>query len=434
MKVTLFAHGTRGDVAPVVTFGWLLARQGHQVTMAVPGEFCDFANRAGLSASPLPLNMMAGLRSPEGQRMLNSGGMKFMRQWASDYVSHADDLDSAHLAAAEGADVLLSNHLTADRAVALGEAMRIPVSFYTPFPLAPSREYAPFVVTRGKLRSPTIRWAAHHFTARLWWRQNAAVDNSFRKKLGLDPESTPTLLRIMRDQRYLVLYALSRYVFPRPSDWPEHARVSAPWKTPEPLRSELGESLPEGLVDWIEAGDPPVFMGFGSMPVIDPEPLLDDIVAVTRELGLRAVVSENCVPSGVDAGELPDHLSAVGTVDHDRLFPHCSAAVHHGGIGSVHTSLGAGIPTMVCSVMGDQPWWGEHMKRLGVGAHLPFRKLSRAALRDGLRVLRDPATRSRAHALGADMQIEGDGLSEAGRHFDTWLESERPGTDGALTA
>ena len=141
---------------------------------------------------------------------------------------------------------------------------------------------------------------------------------------------------------------------------------------------------------------------------------------MTRTLGRRAIVSENCVPATA-SGSLPDHLRVVGAVDHDRLFPGCAAVVHHGGIGSVTASLAAGRPTMVCSVFADQPWWGEHMVRLGVGTHMPFRKLDRASLESGLRTILDPEVARRAETLGEAIRAEGDGLPRAARLLDEWL-------------
>ncbi|MFN8149628.1 MAG: glycosyltransferase [Solirubrobacterales bacterium] len=424
MRVVLFAHGTRGDVGPLVALGWTLAREGHEITVAVPEEFRGLATAAGLRTAPLPLNMMAWLSTSEGQKLLHTGGYTFLRRWAHEYARHADALDEAQLAAAQGADALISNHVTADRSLALSDALGIPVAFFIPFPLAPSREYSPLTTTSGGMRSPWLRLATHKLDSWIWWRQVSGPANEFRAKLGLPPSRKPTVRRLMEDPSYLAVYALSPSLFPRPTDWPDHIKVTAGWKLPSALRQNLDEELPADLVDWLDAGDPPVFLGFGSMPVLEPQRLLGDIVSVTGELGVRAIVSENCVAAEA-AESLPANLRVVGTVDHDDLFPRCAAAVHHGGIGSLSTSLGADLPTMVCSVLGDQPWWGEHMNRLGTGSHIPFRKLTRTRLHAGLRGLQDPSVKARAADIGSAIRAEGDGLPVAGRLFSAWLDGER---------
>jgi sterol 3beta-glucosyltransferase len=419
MKIVIFAHGTRGDVAPMVSLGWELARRDHEVRVAIPDEFRGFAERAGLPTSPLPLDTMAWLRTAEGQRLLHSGGIPFMRGLASEFERRADAFDDAHREAAEGAEVLIGNQITGDRALALSDAMGAHYATFCPFPMTPSREYSSLILTRGRLRSPSLRMASHELHHRLWWRQISGTVNAFRGKLGLGPSPAPTYRRLFREDRYLALCAYSSSLFPRPSDWPDHVKTTATWRLPSALRDDLGEALPSDLEGWLGAGEPPIFLGFGSMPVLDPQPLFDDIVAVTGALGRRAIVSENCVPAeAVDA--LPDGLRVVGAVDHDRLFPQCAAVVHHGGIGSITTSLAAGRPTMVCSIFGDQPWWGEHMKRLGVGAHVPFRKLNRSSLESGLRSILDPDTARRAEALGEAIRAEGDGLPQAARSLELW--------------
>jgi UDP:flavonoid glycosyltransferase YjiC (YdhE family) len=201
----------------------------------------------------------------------------------------------------------------------------------------------------------------------------------------------------------------------------ESLAMTAAWQMPPALRDDLGEGIPPDLEAWLDAGEPPLFLGFGSMPVLEPEPLLADIASVTGKLGRRAIISRNCVPQG--HGALPDNLRAVDAVDHDRLFPRCAAVVHHGGIGSLHSSLRAGRPTMVCSVFVDQPWWGERVRRLGVGTHVPFRKLNRRRLDAGLRTLLDPAVEARAAGLGEQIRAEGDGLPEATGLLEKWLLS-----------
>lgn len=424
MRIAVFAHGTRGDVAPLLTLAWLLAERGHRITVAVPDEFRAFAARAGLRTAPLPLDTMAWLRTDGGQRLLHSGGLTFMRGLAREQERHAAAFDEAFIAASQGADALVANHITGERAMVLGDALGIPVAFHIPFPLTPSREYAPLTLSRGRLRSPALRRAAHELALRLWSRQTAGSIRGMRGKVGLPHSRHLLFRRAVQSDEYLVLYALSARLFPRPADWPDHVHATPAWRLPQVLREDLGETLPADLEAWLDAGEPPVFLGFGSMPVLDPGPLFGDVVAVTGELGMRAIISENCVPAG-GRGALPDRLRVVGAVDHDRLFPRCAAAVHHGGIGSLTASLGAGLPTMVCSVFGDQPWWGARVERLGVGIHVPFRRLDLGRLRAGLAGILEPAVRARAQRLGAGIRAEGDGLPAAGRLFEDWLARGR---------
>lgn len=408
----------------MVALGWHLAARDHDVTLAVPEEFRALSEGAGLRTAPLPFDLVSWLATPEGQRLLQRGGMAVMRGVASQYSRHADALDEAHEAAASGAEALVGALLTVDRAQVLGDRLRVPVATVFQMPVVPSRDYASLLLTKGGRRPGLLCRASNDLAYRVWWYGNARATNAFRRKLGLPRSPRPTYYR-MQENAAPGLHTFSPSLFPRPSDWPDNLLVTGAWEMPGALRDSVGERLPAELQSWLDAGDPPFFLGFGSMPVLDPEPLLDDIASVIRALGRRAIVSENCVADGT-ATALPDHLYAVGAVDHDRLFSQCAAVVHHGGLGSTSASLRAGRPTMACSVFGDQPWWGEQLRRLGVGTHLPFRKLDRHTLGVGLRALLEPATEARARSLGEAMAAEGDGLPAAARFLEDWLVTAEP--------
>lgn len=423
-RITCCADGSRGDVSPMVALGWYLTRRDHDVTVAVPDSYREFVERAGLRTKRLPFDSVTWLASPEGQRVLHAGGIRMMRQAGRQYRIRADAFDEAYTDAATGAEAIIANHITWDRALAMADLLRIPLATVYPTPYAPSREYSSVILTKGGVRSPLVRKASQQFADWVWWKASAKTTNAFRRKLGLPTYSQSTFRRLQHPGA-LGLHPFSSTLFPRPTDWPDHLKVTGVWQMPDELRAGLGERISPDLQKWLDEGQPPIFMGFGSMPVLDPKPLIDDILDVTKALGQRVIVSENCVPPGM-AEALPERVRVVGAVDHDRLFPQCAAVVHHGGAGSTTTSLRAGRPTMVCSVIVDQPWWGEHMRRLGVGTHVPFRKLDRQTLKAGLRTLLDPAVGSRARSLGAAIQAEGDGLPEAGRLFDDWIVRAQP--------
>jgi len=424
VRFTLFAHGLRGDIWPTVALGWRLAKRDHDVTVAAPEESQGFVERAGLRFVPLPFPIETWLRTADGQRLLNGSGIQVFRGMARQYDRHAAAFDDAFQVAAQGAEALLGGLITLERAVAMGEVLQVPVAMLCQYPVAPSRQYPSITMARSSLRVPALNRACGELAYWIWLKSSEKPVRAFRAKLGLSTRARPPFYRLC-DHGAPILHTLSRSLFPRPSDWAENIKITGAWQMPAALRESLGEGLPPALESWLEDGSPPVFLGFGSMPVLDPEPLLADVIAVTKMLGLRAIISENCV-SEAAARRLPDHLHVVGAVDHDLLFPRCRAVVHHGGLGSTIASLRAGRPTMVCSVFVDQPWWGERVRRLGVGAHVPFRKLDRDSLARGLRTLLDAPVEERAQALGAAMALEGDGLPEAAELLEDWLVVAEP--------
>jgi sterol 3beta-glucosyltransferase len=419
MRITLCAHGSRGDVWPMVALGWQLSARDHDVTLAVQSEYQEFAARAGLRTVCLPFDITAWLSSPEGQRLLHAGGVPLLRRSGVEYRRHAAEFDRAYEAATQGAEAIVANFFAWNRALVMAELLRIPIATIYQAPYARSGEYSSLVLTKGGLRPRRLRLASHDLSARLFWQGSARTTSAFRRRVGLPSSRQSTYIRL-EQAGALGLHTFSPSLFPRPRDWPDHLVVTGAWEMPAALRDSLGEGLPADLQEWLDAGEPPIFLGFGSMPVLEPQPLFEHILGATNTLGCRAIVSENCVPpSALDS--LPSHLRAVGALDHDRLFPQCAAIVHHGGIGSTTASLRAGRPTMACSVLSDQPWWGEQLRRLGVGAHVPFRKLDRGTLEAGLHTLLDPQVAARADALGATIRTEGDGLPESTQRLEDWL-------------
>lgn len=422
MRITFFAHGTRGDIWPMVALAWQLARLDHDVTVAVSEEFREFTESAGLRMAPLPHNVVQWLSTSEGQKLLHAGGVSFMRSWQREFSRHAAAFDDAFESIAQGAEALVSNQITLERTQAMGDKLQIPVAIVYPFPLAPSAEYASLPLTGARIPSRTLRRASHTVTHRVWFHGSAVTTRNFRRKLGL-PVDIANEFERQQHEGALGLHTVSPSLFPRPTDWPASLKITGAWQMPIALRDSQGELFPAELSAWLDAGDPPVYLGFGSMPVLQPEPLLHAAIAATAQLGLRALLNADWA---LGTAGLPDNIRLVGAVDHDRLFPRCAAVVHHGGAGSTAASIRAGCPTMVCSVFGDQPWWGNQLERLGVGCHVPFRTLGRDNLLAGLQKLADPALRTRAAALGANIRAEGDGLPAAAQLFDDWLVTAEP--------
>ncbi|MGI8645531.1 MAG: glycosyltransferase [Nocardioides sp.] len=151
------------------------------------------------------------------------------------------------------------------------------------------------------------------------------------------------------------------------------------------------------------------------------------ITEVTRALGVRALVSPGW---GRLAALEPDdaNVTVVGALDHDTVFPRCAAAVHHGGSGTTAASVGAGLPTVVCSVFADQPFWGARVANAGLGAHVRFKDLDRASLESALRRALAPEVRAKAADLGPRL-LTGRAVAEqaadaveaaAGGNFSPW--------------
>jgi UDP:flavonoid glycosyltransferase YjiC (YdhE family) len=174
------------------------------------------------------------------------------------------------------------------------------------------------------------------------------------------------------------------------------------------LRHRVGESgTGPDLESWLGAGSPPIYFGFGSMPVIDHDGVLSMISEAASALGQRALVCAGWsnFHQGSRALASP-HIRLVSTLDHDAVLTRCGAAVHHGGAGTTAACALGGLPALVYSVLADQPFWGRRLEDLGVGAHLGYADLSARTLVSGLGRLLDEAVQARAARLGEVLRSE----------------------------
>lgn len=421
MRITLLTIGTRGDVWPLAALAAHLTDLGHDTTVATHERFATLVAATGSRFMPMPTDFTDYATTPGGQAMLRAGGMKLVAATGKYFGTMRRELDDAALAACEGAEALVAMHMTYDRAVVIADHLRIPVAMTFPNPVGLTRAYSSPMIGVS-LPPGRLSELSHQLVLALYERGNKTAISALRSRLGL-PEPERPAMRRMAAAQALQLHPFSPAVLGDPDDWGPDQLMTGFWRLPERVRLGAGETVPADVRAFVDAGPAPLYLGLGSMPAEDPAGLMRDVIAVTDRLGVRALVDEQWC---AHAGDLPAHLHPVGAADHDALLPLCAGAVHHGGAGTTAASLRAGIPTLICSVFSDQPFWGRTVARHGVGAHIAYRKLDRARLQAGMARLREPAVIARAAALGRTIRAEGDGTVVAARALDDWLVSAEP--------
>ena len=189
---------------------------------------------------------------------------------------------------------------------------------------------------------------------------------------------------------------------PRPPDWPEHVRISGSWF----LDGEETWAPSAELAGFLDAGPPPVYVGFGSMSGQAPGQLVDTVVEALRRTGRRGLLATGW--GGLRPGDLPASVHVVDEAPHDWLFPRMEAVVHHGGAGTTAAGLRAGRPTVVCPFSMDQPFWGRRVHEAGAGPQPVFQKhLTAPALATAIREATEtPSIQRAAEALGRRIRSE----------------------------
>ena len=292
---------------------------------------------------------------------------------------------------ADGADLIFSGINFEDAAANVAEYYDIPLATLHHFPLRPNGQTLAF------LPAPMARAAV---TAFWWvsWRATKQVEDAQRRELGL-PKAKGSAPRRITDRGSLEIQAYDAACFPGLADeWAEYGRQRPFVGTPT---LGLATHADAEVASWIAAGTPPIYFGFGSIPVESPADTIAMIGAACARLGKRALVGA----AGTDFSSVPrsDHVKVVGAVNFSTVFPACRAVVHHGGTGTTAIGLRAGVPTLILSTDMDQTLWGSRVKRLKVGTARRFSTATEESLVADLRTILAPEYVARARELATRM-------------------------------
>ncbi|WP_399934471.1 glycosyltransferase [Streptomyces kanamyceticus] len=376
-RILITAAGSYGDVAPYTGLGVRLREAGYDVALATHDSFAPLTEAAGLRFRGLPADAAASGRAEGGKELMRTASA-FVRGLGGGLAD----------AAVRGADLLVVSTTTAPLAWQLAEAMGIPALGAYLQPVHPTRELPPVVGGTRSLGGFGNK-ALGRFSLRMVDRVYAEAARDLRARLGL-PEEALSAVRARQERAgWPVLHGFSPAVVPRPADWRAGLYVVGNWWP----HHDPGQALPRELDDFLEAGPPPVFIGFGSMAAGDGERLSGIAVAALRAAGLRGVLQAG--RAGLAASG--DDVLTVGEVPHALLFPRMSAVVHHAGAGTTAAALRAGVPAVPVPVAADQPFWAARLAALGAAtAPLPFKDLTAPRLAEALRRATSEDTYARA--------------------------------------
>lgn len=396
MHILIATAGSHGDVAPYTGLGARLHRAGHRVVMATHERSAEFVRRSGLGFHPLPLDRYAtsGAQDAPGHRPGKGAGLSKAEQMRLARELAPEMADAVAEACASGAEVLLFSSSLAPLGLVAAEGLQLHCAGVFLQPLEPTREFPPVIFdvpSWGPLANRALGQCAQSLLARAF----APGVRHLQRRLGVTREALER-----RRATWPVHHGFSPAVVPRPADWRPGMEVAGYW-----WPSEVPGWTPDSrLADFLQAGPPPVFVGFGSMAPSDPERLGRLLVRALRLAGVRGVVQS----SGAGLSVEGDDVLTVGEVPHAELFPQMAAVVHHAGAGTTAAGLRAGVPAVPVPMMLDQPFWASRLTSLGVGpGKIPFHRLTAENLAAAVgKAVRDPRYRHRARQVAALLGTE----------------------------
>lgn len=419
MHIVMAAVGTEGDVRPFVAVGLALERLGagaHRVTIATHRDFEAMIRARGLGYRPIGESFKAVVESPRGRAWIESSDdfFRYLRLTKETFTPLATAWVRDAFDAARDADVVVAHPFSLGAASA-AEKLGRPSFILSLAPFIPSRELeSAFYLSAPRwLRRPlgrmTIRSIGKLFVPHL---------NEVRTSEGMAPLRSPMFIDHLLERGVPFLHAYSEALVSRPSDWPELSHVTGFCFLPED-----GWEPPEALVRFLD-GQPPLYIGFGSMTGREPKELAELAIRAARRAGQRAVL----VTGWAGARAEGDDVFAIDRVSHDWLLKRVRAVVHHGGAGTTAAGLAAKRPTLIVSFFGDQPYWGNRVFLAGAGPRaLKKRDLTEDSLARSIGELveREDELGARAASLG-DAIAQEDGALAAARVILADASTQRP--------
>jgi UDP:flavonoid glycosyltransferase YjiC (YdhE family) len=403
MKITVFAAGSRGDIQPCVVLCQGLRQAGYRVRLAAPKDFADFARQNDVDFYPLRGDVQQIMAGDTGRNFMESGGANPVRSIGAVRKMIApvvNQMAEDAYAACRDAQAIICLAVFSAFGKSISEKLDIPIINLEPTPLLPTRAF------------PAPSWPIqrdlggfHNYLSGMAmllvvWQWYRPFVNDFRKSLGLSTYTFAGFYRAFRSTPMVSAYSPS--IISHPDDWPDSVHVTgnlfldttAVWRPPPELEA------------FLEAGSPPVYIGFGSMAGRSPERLAGLVLEALARSGQRGVLLTGW--GGLRTEKTPEHVFVLDAAPHAWLFPRMSAVVHHGGAGTTAEGLRAGVPSIIIPFVLDQPFWGARIEALGLGPEpIPQKKLTAGRLANAITIaVSDLNMKQRALSYGAAIRAE----------------------------
>ena len=408
--ITILTTGSRGDVQPYLALGIELKRAGYEVQVAAFENYEAFVKEQGLEYFPVKGDVTAAASSLDGQEAKKADNpLKFILS-LNKLKKLVNDLQSDFYEACIGSEAIIY-HPGAPIGYFAAQRLKIPSILATPFPMAPTRERPSLIFYNSPRLGGTVNLLTHKVLEQvMWFASGSAVKQFWEDKFKEAPPDYGCPFPRQTSALQPTIISCSNHVFPKPSDWPEHVNNTGYW-----FLGDAGDSPSDELVSFLGQGEAPVYVGFGSIG--DPTQAVETtklVVEALRLCGRRGILQTGWGGLSKNVSLNPDMLIVEGA-PHAWLFPRVAAVIHHGGAGTTHTGLGAGVPNIVVPSGNDQFAWGKRVSELGVGPEpIPGGRLSSRRLADAINYASREDVQLNAKKLGLLIQSE-DGPKTATR-------------------
>ncbi|KAE8381993.1 hypothetical protein BDV26DRAFT_300462 [Aspergillus bertholletiae] len=441
LNVVIHVVGSRGDVQPFIALGRAMKSHGHRVRLATHLVFRDFVKENGLEFFNIggdPAELMSFMVKndkliPKMETVVQGGIGRRRKEirlmlggcWRSCIeAGEGIDLtsDAPITASPFVADAIVANPPSFAH-IHCAEKMGVPLHLMFTMPWSPTQAFShPLANVRVRDTKPSVaNFASYALMEVVMWQGLGDLINSFRRfELGLEQLDILRAPSLLPRLRVPFTYMWSPSLLPKPNDWQEYINVTGF----NFLSANADYVPPADLIEFLEKGPPPLYIGFGSIVVDDPDALTKMILDAVEMTGQRALISKGWGGLGADQISRPD-IFFLGNCPHDWLFKRVSCVIHHGGAGTTAAGLALGRPTTIVPFFGDQPFWGALIAFNGAGpSPIPFKKLTADRLAEAIHFCLKTSTIEKAQELSEKMRIE-DGARDSLESFHSQLDLRR---------
>ncbi|OTA99236.1 glycosyltransferase family 1 protein [Hypoxylon sp. CI-4A] len=421
MNIVIHVVGSRGDVQPFVALGNALQRDGHRVRLATHDVFVSFVRESGLEFYPIggnPAELMAYMVNSSNLipdlATIQEGAIQrkrsMYRHMLTGFWDSCTEPDS-ETGSPFVADAIIANPPSFAH-VHCAEALGILVHLVFTMPWSQTSAF-PHPLSgmkskgKGTGRTNYASYAAVDF---LTWQGLGDLVNHWRVHT-LDLEAVPGTEApgLLKGLHIPFTYCWSPSLVPKPADWGSNIDVTGfIFREPAPY------TPPDDLAKFLNVGTPPVYIGFGSIVVGDPDGLMAMVLSAVNAAGVRAIVSKGWSKL---SGEPSPDIFYIDDCPHEWLFQHVSAVIHHGGAGTTACGLKYGRPTAIVPFFGDQFFWGTVVSEANAGPPpLPYESLTSQKLADAIGTCLSSETKEAALDISHRISCE-DGVNAAVESF-----------------
>jgi UDP:flavonoid glycosyltransferase YjiC (YdhE family) len=410
MRITIITLGSRGDIQPFIALGAGLQRAGYTITLATPTPFEALVRSYGLNYAPVRFDPQEFIKLPEVQ-LLQRQPLRRMLEGRRVFAPIFERMFDDFWQASQGADAIIYYPCASGTQVGYdcAEKLGVPVIVASLQPSSPTRAFPSFYMPYLPQLGGTYNRLTHFlYERRLWWNIRGWLTPWRKRVLGLPPLPSGGPFPQLRAKRAPYLFGYSPLVIPKPSDWMPWQYVTGYWFLDAPADWQP----PAALMQFLEAGPPPVYIGLGSTVIDDPAAFTKIALEALQRTGQRGILLAGWSELGAD--DLPDTVFRLDAAPFDWLFPRMAAIVHHGGAGTTSAALLAGVPSVFTPFDYDQGDWARLVVGLGVGVQAAsIRQLNVDVLAAAIHTaISDQGLRARAAAFGEQIRAE-DGVGQA---------------------